>query len=208
MSATSHACAGNRSLHDPSDPPNGNGFTFVGDFFGTASNNIASGNSGDGFNFSLGTIFGTVSGNTANYNAGNGFAADFVGFGGQMLNNTASSNQGFGFLFNGVDPGGLVDGNVASFSGFDSTGQVVNLVDGFSFSGDQAHCREGYEDADGLLAHVENIGAVLEEALKISDITRFEFHGPAGELAKVRERLGHLNAEYFTLEYGFRRNAR
>lgn len=81
------------------------------------------------------------------------------------------------------------------------------LYYGFSFSGDQVHCREGYEDAAGLIAHVENIGAVLEEALKISDITRFEFHGPAGELAKVRERLGHLNAEYFTLEYGFRRDA-
>ena len=48
---------------------------------------------------------------------------------------------------------------------------------------------------------------MLEVALKIADITRFEFHGPAGELAKVRERLGHLNAEYSTLEYGFRRGA-
>jgi hypothetical protein len=66
------------------------------------------------------------------------------------------------------------------------------------------HDRSVLQDS---LAHVENIGAVLEEALKIADITRFEFHGPAEELAKVRERLGHLNAEYFTLEHGFRRGA-
>lgn len=82
------------------------------------------------------------------------------------------------------------------------------LYYGFTFNGEQAHCREGYEDADGLLAHVENVGALLEEALKIADITRFEIHGPAAELAKIRERLGHLDADYFVLEYGFRRGAR
>lgn len=82
------------------------------------------------------------------------------------------------------------------------------LYYGFSFDGDQAHCREGYADAEGLLAHVENVGALLGEALKIADITRFEIHGPAEELAKLREPLGDLDAQYFTLEYGFRRGAR
>ncbi len=27
---------------------------------------------------------------------------------------------------------------------------------GFSFSGQRAHCREGYDDAAGILAHLEN----------------------------------------------------
>jgi hypothetical protein len=76
---------------------------------------------------------------------------------------------------------------------------------GFSFDGDLAHCREGYEDAEGLLAHLENVGALLGEALKISDLTRLEVHGPESELAKLRGPLAELNPQYFVLEYGFRR---
>ena len=79
------------------------------------------------------------------------------------------------------------------------------LFYGFSFAGDEAHCREGYEGAEGLLAHLENVGSLLEEALKISDIARLEVHGPEEELAKLREPLAGLNPQYFVLEYGFRR---
>jgi len=79
------------------------------------------------------------------------------------------------------------------------------LYYGFSFDGDQVHCREGYDDAGGLLAHLENVGSLLQEALKIADITRLEVHGPEEELAKLREPLVDLNPQYFTLEYGFRR---
>ena len=79
------------------------------------------------------------------------------------------------------------------------------LFYGFSFYEDQAHCREGYEDAEGVLAHLENVGALLEEALKIADLTRLEIHGPEAELAKLREPLAELNPHFFTLEYGFRR---
>jgi len=67
------------------------------------------------------------------------------------------------------------------------------------------HCREGYQDAGGLLAHLENVGAILEEALKISDLTRLEIHGPEEELAQLRDPLATLKPEFFTLEYGFRR---
>ena len=76
---------------------------------------------------------------------------------------------------------------------------------GFSFAGDIAHCREGYEDAEGLLAHLENVGTLLEEVLKIADITRLEVHGPEEELAKLRGPLSDLNPQFFRLEYGFRR---
>jgi quinol monooxygenase YgiN len=79
------------------------------------------------------------------------------------------------------------------------------LYYGFSFDGDQAHCREGYEDAAGLLAHLDNIGALLQEALTISDLSRLEVHGPEAELAQLREPLAGLNPQFFTLEYGFRR---
>lgn len=45
---------------------------------------------------------------------------------------------------------------------------------GFSFDGDVAHCREGYASAAGVLAHLENVGALLDEAFKIADLTRLE----------------------------------
>ena len=76
---------------------------------------------------------------------------------------------------------------------------------GFSFNGNEAHCREGYEDAEALLSHLDNVGALLDEALKISELTRLEVHGPESELAKLREPLAGLNPKFFTLEFGFRR---
>jgi len=79
------------------------------------------------------------------------------------------------------------------------------LFYGFSFDGDQAHCREGYEDAESLLAHLKNVGPLLEEALKIAEVTRLEIHGPEDELAKLREPLAKLKPQFFTLAYGFRR---
>jgi hypothetical protein len=79
------------------------------------------------------------------------------------------------------------------------------LYYGFSFDANQAHCREGYTDAEGLLTHMENVGELLQEALKIASLIRLEIHGIAEELAKLREPLAHLNPQFFTLEYGFRR---
>ena len=78
------------------------------------------------------------------------------------------------------------------------------LFYGFTFSGDQVHCREAYADAEGLLSHLQNVGALLQEALKIAEILRLEVHGPESELAKLRGPLAELNPQYFTLEYGFR----
>ncbi len=103
------------------------------------------------------------------------------------------------------------EGQLEAFKGL--CGQFVEktntepkcLYYGFSFDGDQAHCREGYDDAEGLLAHLENVGALLQETLKIADITRLEVHGPEEELAKLRAPMADLNPQFFTLEYGFRR---
>ena len=76
----------------------------------------------------------------------------------------------------------------------------------FSFDGDTAHCREGYEDAAGILAHLENVGPILQEALQISQVLRVEVHGPAAEVEKLREPLAGLKPQFFVLEEGgFRR---
>jgi quinol monooxygenase YgiN len=79
------------------------------------------------------------------------------------------------------------------------------LYYGFSFAGDQLHCREGYEDAEGLLAHLDHVGPLLRELLKIADLIRLEVHGPEQELAKLRAPLAKLKPQFFVLEYGFRR---
>jgi quinol monooxygenase YgiN len=75
-----------------------------------------------------------------------------------------------------------------------------NLFYGFTINGDEIFCREGYTDAEGLLAHLENVGALLAEALKMAHLTRVEVHGPAGELEKLREPLAHLNPVWFVAD--------
>jgi hypothetical protein len=80
------------------------------------------------------------------------------------------------------------------------------LYYGFSFDGNVMHCREGYQDAEGILAHVENVGATFREALTIADLTRLEVHGPEKELEKLRGPLAELKPQFFTLKYGFRRS--
>ncbi len=72
----------------------------------------------------------------------------------------------------------------------------------FSFAGDQAHCREGYQNAAAVLSHLDNIGTLFEEALKIADLTRLEVHAPATELDKLREPLAALKPQFFTLVQG------
>jgi hypothetical protein len=79
------------------------------------------------------------------------------------------------------------------------------LYYGFSFNGDDVHCREAYEEAEGLLTHLANVGALLNEVFKIAQVTRLEVHGIAEELAKLKEPLSNLAPTYFTLEYGIRR---
>ena len=72
-----------------------------------------------------------------------------------------------------------------------------NLFYNFTINGDEILCREGYESAEALLAHLENVGGLLAEALKIADLTRIEVHGPAAELEKLKQPLAHLAPEWF-----------
>ena len=79
------------------------------------------------------------------------------------------------------------------------------LYYGFSISGNEIHCREGYQGGAGLLAHLENVGALLGECLEtMATVTRLEVHGPADELEKVKEALAPFDPQYFVLEYGIR----
>jgi hypothetical protein len=75
-----------------------------------------------------------------------------------------------------------------------------NLFYGFSINGEEVFCREGYTDAGGVIAHLDNVGGLLAEALKISDLIRLELHGPTQQLDKLKGPLAHLNPAWFTLE--------
>jgi hypothetical protein len=75
-----------------------------------------------------------------------------------------------------------------------------NLFYGFSINGDEIFCREAYESANGLLAHLDNVGALLTEMLKLADLAKLEVHGSAKELEKLKAPLAHLNPAWFTLE--------
>jgi len=83
------------------------------------------------------------------------------------------------------------------------------LYYGFSFSGNQLHCREGYKNGAGALAHLENVGPLLQEMLGSGkvELKDLQIHGPEKEVAKLREPLAPLNPSYWVLEYGFRKPA-
>jgi len=46
------------------------------------------------------------------------------------------------------------------------------LFYGFTSNGEEMFCREAYQSAECLLAHVENIDALLAEMLKMADLTQ------------------------------------
>jgi len=75
-----------------------------------------------------------------------------------------------------------------------------NLFYGFTVNGDEIFCREGSESAEGVLAHLDNVSALLAEMLTMADLTRVELHGPARELEKLKGPLAHLNPAWFVLE--------
>ena len=94
---------------------------------------------------------------------------------------------------------GKLEAIKAAFPAFieKTAGEEKNLFYGFTLNGDEIFCREAYVDAEGLLAHLDSVGAMLAEALKIADLTRVEVHGPATELEKLRGPLAHLNPAWF-----------
>jgi quinol monooxygenase YgiN len=83
-----------------------------------------------------------------------------------------------------------------------TAGEPDNLYYEFTINGDQVFCREGYAGAEAVLTHLDNVGPLLQEALKISDLTRLEFHGPAEELEKLKGPLAHLKPAWFARECG------
>lgn len=72
----------------------------------------------------------------------------------------------------------------------------------FTLNGDEAFCREGYTNGDAALAHLENVGDLLKQALAIATLTRLEIHGPAAELEKMKGPLASLSPAWFIHQTG------
>jgi quinol monooxygenase YgiN len=67
----------------------------------------------------------------------------------------------------------------------------------FTIQGDEIYCREAYIGAAGALAHVSNVGDLLDEALNLAELARLEVHGPASELAQMKESMAPIGAVFF-----------
>jgi quinol monooxygenase YgiN len=65
-----------------------------------------------------------------------------------------------------------------------------------------ASCREAYVGAEGVFAHLENVGELLGKFLELADLIRLEIHGPMEEIEKLREPLAHLKPDFYIWETG------
>ncbi len=99
-----------------------------------------------------------------------------------------------------VHPGKL-DAFKAGFAAFveNTKSEPKNLFYEFSVNGDEIFCREGYADAAGLVTHLDNVGPLLAEALKVADLVRLDVHGPATELEKLKAPLADLKPAWFEI---------
>lgn len=85
-------------------------------------------------------------------------------------------------------------------------GEMGCLYYGFSYGDGEAFCREGYKNAESLVAHLDNVGDLLQRLNTIAEVLRLEVHGPEEEISKLRECLSmkRLNPKYYVIEAGFR----
>jgi quinol monooxygenase YgiN len=86
-----------------------------------------------------------------------------------------------------------------------TTSEPACLYYEFTINGDVVFCREGYRGAEGALAHLGNVDALLKEMLGISDLARLEIHGPAEELEKLKAPLAAFNPDWFVFAAGLER---
>src|SRR5947207_15941176 len=63
--------------------------------------------------------------------------------------------------------------------------ETGNLFYEFTINGDEVFCREVYVNAEALLAHLENVGAMLAQALAMADLVRIEVTALAAEIAEL-----------------------
>src|SRR5204862_7565721 len=103
-----------------------------------------------------------------------------------------------------VHPGKLdgVKAMLPQFTARTATEKAMLLYE-FSWNAGERFGREGYTDAEGVLAHLDNVGELLAELLTMGDLARIDVHGPATELEKLKKPRAHLHPAWFTITESF-----
>lgn len=104
-------------------------------------------------------------------------------------------------------PSGKMDAFKAGFEDFYKAtceGTKKCIYYGFAVSGNQVFCREGYSDAEGVLAHLGEVKACLDKAVEIvgKDGLKLAVMGPSKELEKLKEAMGPLGTVFWDLDGG------
>jgi len=76
------------------------------------------------------------------------------------------------------------------------------LYYGFDIEGNTVFCREGYKNVAGVLAHLGEVKAELDVAVKLvgEGGLNLAVMGPATELEKLKEAMGPLGTKFFALD--------
>jgi len=92
--------------------------------------------------------------------------------------------------------------NFPQFYAGTKAGTNEALYYGFAVHDNQVFCREGYESAEGVLAHLDDVGGPLNAALAIVGDGGLDLSvmGPAAELDKLREALTPLGTKFWELD--------
>jgi len=70
-------------------------------------------------------------------------------------------------------------------------------------------CREAYVDAAGVIAHLDNVGALVGKLLEsAATLDKIELHGPAAEIDKCKGKMDAFGTTYWTIDSGFQNFAK
>ena len=71
----------------------------------------------------------------------------------------------------------------------------------FSYNGKHLQYRVVAEDAFGVLAHVVDLGELLEDVLKTVTLVRLEIHAPGDQLEQLRGPLAAFEPDFYTADF-------
>merc|ERR1711879_758840 len=103
-------------------------------------------------------------------------------------------------------PDGKVDQFKSAFEKFYSgtkAGTEECLYYGFAVHGNEVFCREGYKSAEGVLAHLGDVKAALDEVVALVEgAVDVSVIGPLAELEKLKEPLSPFGAKFWETDSG------
>lgn len=89
---------------------------------------------------------------------------------------------------------------------YDATkaGTAECLYYGFCTHGNKVFCREGYKNAEGVLAHLSDVKEPLDKAVALAGEGGLQLSvmGPASELEKLKEAMGPLGTKFWETDEG------